>query len=264
MTGFLWRFGFSVCFFCNYYVWFMTPEIRFGCFFSEEIKKERGIIMNSKTKKITIIAMLCAISYVVMMVGRFPVVLFLKYDPKDVIIALGGLIYGPMSAMIISVIVSFVEMFTASDTGFIGLVMNILSTCAFCCTAAFIYKKKHTIHGAVAGLAAGTVAMVIAMILWNYLVTPIYMGAPREQIAAMLVPVFLPFNLMKGGLNAAVTFLLYKPIVTGLRKAGMIETAEQNTVSSKAKAGVVIGYMLLAVVIIITCILFILTKQGII
>ena len=40
--------------------------------------------MNVKAKRITTIAMLCALAYVVMAVGRVPVVLFLKYDPKDV------------------------------------------------------------------------------------------------------------------------------------------------------------------------------------
>ena len=53
--------------------------------------------MNNKTRKITTIAMLCAITYIVMVVGRIPVVLFLKYDPSDVIVTLGGLIWGPMN-----------------------------------------------------------------------------------------------------------------------------------------------------------------------
>lgn len=48
--------------------------------------------MNGKTKKLTTIAMLCAITYVVMAVGRIPVVLFMKYDPSDVIVALSGFI----------------------------------------------------------------------------------------------------------------------------------------------------------------------------
>ena len=51
--------------------------------------------MNGKTKKLTTIAMLCTITYVVMAVGRIPVVLFLKYDPSDVIVALSGFIWGP-------------------------------------------------------------------------------------------------------------------------------------------------------------------------
>ena len=133
--------------------------------------------MNNKTKKLTTLAMLCAIAYVVMLVGRVPVVMFLKYDPKDVIIALGGLVFGPMSALLISVVVSLVEMLTASDTGFIGLVMNILSTAAFACTASAIYKKKRTIHGAVLGMVVGTVFMTAVMLLWNYLITPPVYGS---------------------------------------------------------------------------------------
>lgn len=72
--------------------------------------------------------MLCAVSYAVMAAGRIPVVLFLKYDPKDVIITLGGLIWGSFTAFLVSVIVSSLEMFTVSDTGIIGCIMNVLST----------------------------------------------------------------------------------------------------------------------------------------
>lgn len=53
-----------------------------------------GITMNERTKKLTTLAMLCALSYIAVAVFRIPVVLFLKYDPKDVIIAIGGFIYG--------------------------------------------------------------------------------------------------------------------------------------------------------------------------
>ena len=62
--------------------------------------------MNSKTKRITVIGMLCAITYVTMVVGRIPIILFLKYDPSDVIVTLGGFIWGPMTSCIVSVIVA--------------------------------------------------------------------------------------------------------------------------------------------------------------
>ena len=68
--------------------------------------------MNARTKKLTTVAMLCAIAYLVMVIGRIPVVLFLKYDPKDVIITMGGFMFGPIASLAISVIVSLVEMFT--------------------------------------------------------------------------------------------------------------------------------------------------------
>ena len=214
--------------------------------------------MDSKTKKITTTAMLCAIAYVVVVIGRIPVVLFLKYDPKDIIITLGGLIWGPMTSFIVSVIVSLIEMVTISENGVLGCIMNIVSTCSFACTASVIYKKKRTLSGAVIGLVTGSLMMVLVMLLWNYLITPIYMGYPREAVAKLLVPAFLPFNLLKAGLNAGFTFLLYKPVTTALCKAGYISDS-QNMQSKKP-----IGLWLFSGAIVITCILLILSFNGII
>ena len=212
--------------------------------------------MDDRTKKITAAAMLSAIAYVVMALGRIPVVLFLSYDPKDIVITLGGLIWGPLTAFAVSVIVSVIEMVTVSDTGVIGCVMNIVSTCAFACTAAVIYRKFRSLKGALAALGAACVAMTAVMLLWNYLVTPIYMGYPREAVAQLLLPAFLPFNLLKSGLNAAFTFLLYKPVVTALRKSGCIEGAEQRG------GGRHRGLLLLAAAVIVTCVMLILVLNG--
>ena len=62
--------------------------------------------MNNNVKKLVSAGMLCAIAYVMVMVGRVPVVLFLQYDPKDIIITLGGLIWGPLMSLLVSIIVS--------------------------------------------------------------------------------------------------------------------------------------------------------------
>lgn len=189
--------------------------------------------MKLSTKKLTTIAMLCAIAFVIVAFVRIPVVLFLKYEPKDVIITIGGFMIGPMASLIISTVVALIEMVTISDTGVIGAVMNLISSCAFCCTAAFIYKKKHTMQGAVIGLFSGAVIMTGIMLLWNYLITPIYMGYPREAVAAMLLPVFLPFNLLKGFLNTGISLLIYKPVVGALRKAHLIEMSSSSGAPAK-------------------------------
>ncbi|MDD3279697.1 MAG: ECF transporter S component [Lachnospiraceae bacterium] len=216
---------------------------------------------NNKTKTMTLVGMLCAIAYVVMVIGRIPIVLFLKYEPKDVIITIGGFLLGPIYAFIISTIVSFIEMFSVSDTGIIGCIMNIISSCSFACTAAVIYKKRHNVKGAIIGLLSGFGIMVIIMLMWNYYITPIYMGYPREAIAKMLLPAFLPFNLIKGGINAAVTFLLYRPVVNTLCKAGLIDSAQQLKTEniSKRRGATLIGSLILA-----SCVFGILVLQGII
>lgn len=184
---------------------------------------------NQKTKKLTILAMLAAFAYVTLCFLRFPIVLFLKYEPKDVIITLGGFLYGPLAAFSVSLVVSFLEMLTISDTGWIGFAMNVLATCSFACTASYFYKKRHTLSGAVTGLLVGIALMVTVMLGWNYILTPLYMNQSRADVAAMLVPVFLPFNLIKGGLNGAITALLYRPLVQGLRKAGLFPQSESTT-----------------------------------
>lgn len=207
-------------------------------------------------KKLVLIAMLAAIAYIMVFVIRIPVVLFLKYEPKDVIITIGGFIMGPTAAFVISLIVSLIEMVTISETGPIGALMNLLSTCAFACSAAFVYKKKHTIGGAIAGLGVGTVVMVAVMLLWNWLITPLYQGAPREAVEAMLLPIFLPFNLLKAGLNSAFILGLYKPLVTALRKTRLIDGKEKKSTGSKW------GVYALAVGLLATCIMLLLVFMG--
>ena len=207
-------------------------------------------------KKMVLLAMMAAIAYVVMCFIRIPVVLFLKYEPKDVIITIAGFLFGPFSSFIISFIVSLVEMVTVSDTGPIGALMNLLSTCCFACTASWIYKRNRTMKGAIVSLVIGCATMVCGMLLWNWLITPIYMGYPRETVAEMLVPFFLPFNLLKGGLNTALVLFLYKPLVTALRKTGLIETREHAESGSKG------GTILLGLLLLATCVLLLLAFQG--
>lgn len=178
----------------------------------------------SSTKTITSIAMLTGVAYIVMWVSKFlPSVMFLDFDFKDVVICIGGFTFGPTVAAVISILVAFIEMITISHTGPIGFIMNALATCSFCCTASYVYKRRHTKTGAIEGLTLGVLCLVIVMLLWNYLITPLYMtGYSRADVAALLPTLFLPFNLVKGGMNMAATLLLYKPVVTALRKAGLV------------------------------------------
>ena len=216
-------------------------------------------------KKMVLLAMLAAVAYMMVTLIRVPVVLFLKYEPKDVIITIGGFLMGPMASFIVSLIVTLLEMVTISETGPIGAIMNLISTCSFACTAAIIYKKKHTLNGAVLGLAVGSVAMVITMILWNWLISPLYMfeihspedlAAARAAVEALLLPAFLPFNLLKAGLNSSFILCLYKPLVTALRKTGLIPSPSAKKGSSK------VGIYLFAGALLITCILLLLVFQG--
>ena len=210
-----------------------------------------GARARMSTRSLTTLAMLTAIAYVVMILSKMlpQVANFLQMDLKDTVISIGGFLFGPLSAAIISIVVAVVEMFTVSDTGPIGCIMNVLATCAFTCTAAFVYKRFHTRRGAVIGLALGTVCLTVVMLLWNYLITPIYMGMDRAVVAAMLPTVFLPFNLVKGGLNMALILLIYKPVVTALRKARLVP---QSHTPVQSRGGLNAGFLLFSLALLAT------------
>ena len=218
--------------------------------------------VKNKTHRLTLMAMFAALAYIVMLVGRFPIssVDFLKYDPKDVILVICGFILGPMPALLVTFVVSAIEMLTVSSTGIIGLIMNVLSSAGFACTAAFVYKKRHSLRGAAVGLMLGALVMTALMLLWNYFITPYYMGMPREAVAAMLVPVFLPFNLIKSALNAAIAMLIYKPVSRALRQVGLTEPAGGQAPGKKS----VMGAMLIAALVLVSCIFIVLIMRGII
>ena len=217
---------------------------------------------SQRIKMIVTLGMLVAIAYAVMWVCKpIPkVVGILQFDFKDMVIVIGGFLYGPLAAAVSAFVVALIEMVTASVTGPFGLLMNFLSTASFCVTASFIYKRRRTQMGAVIGLTAGVVVMAVVMVLWNFLITPIYMvNVTREQIIPMLPTVFLPFNLVKGGLNMAAALLLYKPVVGALRAAKLVPESDS---SQKGKLNV--GFLLFALALLATFVVLMLVLAGII
>jgi riboflavin transporter FmnP len=201
------------------------------------------------TKQLTTLAMMAAMASLVMFI-RVPVALpptnFLTYDPKDVIIVMSGFMFGPVAAFILAGITALVEMVTVSETGPWGMLMNWVSSAAFAVPAAFVYKIRRTLPGAVIGLAAGVFVVVPVMLLWNYLVVPLYMGWPRAMVAELLVPVFLPFNAIKYSLNAAIALIVYKPVVTALTSAGLFRLPSEGK-KGKVHLSVLITAIVLAV-----------------
>lgn len=182
---------------------------------------------NVDIKKIASIAMLSAFAFLARLVFKIPVS-FLTFDIKDTVIAIGGLVFGPVSAVVISLLVSLIEMII-SETGPIGFLMNFISSATFAGVASLIYRFKRTFNGAIIGLFSSVAATTCVMLIMNVLITPIYQGVPKEVVISMLPTLFLPFNFAKTLFNAAVVMLIYKPVVMALRKAKIVEGKAMDT-----------------------------------
>ena len=176
---------------------------------------------TERTKKLAAVAMLCALAYIVSFC--FPIkVQFLTFDAKDAIIAIGGMLFGPLAALVMSIIVPFMEFLTLSDTGIYGFIMNFLSSAAFSVTASLVYKYRRKMSGAVIGLSSAVIAMITIMMIANIFITPYYMGVSRQMVIGIIPTLLLPFNATKSILNAALVLLLYKPFITALRATNIV------------------------------------------
>ena len=208
-------------------------------------------------RQLTVIALLAALAYACVFF-RIPIGGFLTYDPKDAVIAIGGFLYGPLTALLLSVLVSFLEFLTVSDSGWIGLLMNVIASCFFVLPAAFLYRKRRTLGGAVCGLLFGVFLMTAGMLLWNYLITPLYTGLPRAEVVGLILPLLLPFNLLKACINAALTVVLYKSVVTALRKARLVPPSSEKSTERPHMA-----YWFIGLFILVTLILIVLVWQKV-
>lgn len=162
------------------------------------------------TRRIAVYALFVALSMAVSFI-EFPLipgVPWLKYDPSGIVYLVAGFAYGPAAAVLVSVL-GFVPHVFADPW---GSLMAIAVALAMSVPAALVYRRLRTRRGALIGIIAGAVVALAVAIIGNLLVTPIYADMTVEQVAAMIVPALLPFNLAKLAVHGVVTFLIYKPI----------------------------------------------------
>lgn len=162
------------------------------------------------TRRIAVYALFVALSMAVSFI-EFPLipgVPWLKYDPSGIVCLVAGFAYGPAAAVLVSVL-GFVPHVFADPW---GSLMATAVALAMSVPAALVYRRLRTRRGALIGIIAGAVVALAVAIIGNLLVTPIYADMTVEQVAAMIVPALLPFNLAKLAVHGVVTFLIYKPI----------------------------------------------------
>ena len=200
---------------------------------------------SQRVRLMVITAMLTALAFLVTFVLHFKVA-FLTFDLKDAILAVISLLYGPAYGMISVTLVALLEFVAVSDTGWYGLLMNVLSSGAFVLAAGVVYKNKRDFTGALLSMGAAVVAMTGVMLLANCIVTPFYLGVPREEVAALIPTMLLPFNVCKAVMNAAALLLLYKPLLGALRRTGLVEMRAAKTSGKKSLLVTLLAVALIA------------------
>jgi len=165
------------------------------------------------TRRIAMTALLCAAAAICTLFVEFPIVpgiAWLKYDPSGIVALIAGLVFGPATGAVVSVISYLPHVATAS--GFWGMLMAMAATFSLVVPAALVYRHDRSRRGLILSLVIGAVASVAASVVMNLVVTPIYAHMSISDVAALIVPALLPFNIAKVAINCTVTALILKPV----------------------------------------------------
>lgn len=188
---------------------------------------------NKKTRKLVLIAVLGALS-AVLMVFRFPLPFmppFLSFDFAGVPELIGAFTLGPIAAVaIIFVRIILQLVLSGTNSMFTGELQSLVLSIALVLPASLIYQKNKTKQGALKGILIGALINVIVAVFTNLvIIIPFYVtlyGMNMEMIIQMSSAVnsyvdstiklvilgIIPFNLIKNGVVCLITFIIYKKI----------------------------------------------------
>lgn len=187
---------------------------------SSETTSEKRKENFFSAKRIAKLAIFAALAFVVTFLEFpvFPAASFLKLDFANVFIMLAGFMYGPVSAIIVSVVKELLCLLKTS-TGGVGEIANFLMTFSFIIIPATVYRYKKGLKWVIVCLAAATLLQTAAALLVNrYINFPLFMGAAAAEYFAALWWYIIAFNLIKGTAVSLITILLYKRISWLLNK----------------------------------------------
>ncbi len=186
---------------------------------------------TSKVRVLTGTAMLGAVAAVLMYL-EFPIPImpaFVKLDVSELPALIASFAYGPVSGILVCLIKNLIKL-PSTSTAAVGELFNFVMGALFVGVAGIVYKRNKSRKGAIIGALLGALVMAVVSVPYNYfIVYPAYVvmyHLPLDAIIGMyqainpsvdgllacLLVFNLPFTFVKGALDAALCFLIYKPL----------------------------------------------------
>ncbi|MDQ7794889.1 MAG: ECF transporter S component [bacterium] len=179
-----------------------------------------GAKTGHRTAILVRVGVLAAVGFILMLL-EFPsgMAPHLQFDVGDLPALLGGFAMGPVAGLAVVFVRNAIFFFSGKDeAGWIGTLASLVSSLCLVGVAAVVYHQYHTLKGAILGLVGGILAATVVMVLANYyFFIPMYLGKIETSLLLQLLRVTALFNLAKGSMNAAATFLVYKRVRALLR-----------------------------------------------
>ncbi|MFP4499294.1 MAG: ECF transporter S component [Vulcanimicrobiota bacterium] len=175
----------------------------------------------------------------------YPGAPFLKIDISDVPVLIAGFALGPWVGFVVLILKNLLfAVIKYSPEEIIGLPMNTLATTIMVLVSAYTYKRKKTWGNALLALIAGVLSSILVMIPLNFLILPWFFKTflpvikveNSAQLLKLILLIVVPFNLFKGLVNGAITFITYKKVASFIRPTSEVEISELSKKNAEAKS----------------------------
>lgn len=214
--------------------------------------------MNQKmnTKQLTLCGLMGGLAAILMFI-KFPLPFmppFMDFDFSGLVEIIGGFAMGPFSALAIILVKLLLKAaWQGTSSAWTGELQNFILSCAYVLPAVFIYHAHRTKTRALIGVCAGTVICALAAVFTNlYIIIPFYgtfAGLTMDDILSMcsaVNPLFssrtalalfgiIPFNLIKGGINSALAFVVYKKLSRHIKQFIVPQAEPRRPAVAKVK-----------------------------
>ena len=191
------------------------------------------VVMKKENLRAIIISAIFGGLGFVLMLLEFPLPMiipsFIKLDFSELPAIIASFAYGPLYGILVCLIKNLLHLFVTTSAG-VGEVSNFILGAVFVGVAGFVYSKNKNRKTALLGSLIGAFIMAVISIFTNYIVVypafSVIYGLPMEAILGMykaILPVAdnlfkalvifnLPFNFVKGVIDAAICFAVYKKL----------------------------------------------------
>lgn len=189
------------------------------------------------TKNISGMAVMSALAFIVYLI-EMPIFAstpasFLKLDLSNVLVMLSGFMYGPVGAIIVTVIKEAIHI-PIGTTGGVGELANLIITISYAIVPSIVYCYKKGIKTVVITLVVACIIQVGVSILINkYVNFPFFTGSapfvPTEVSNTMFDSLWvyiLIFNAIKSVAISLLTIVLYKKVSYLFKKIKLQNSAK--------------------------------------
>ena len=186
---------------------------------------------KDRVRVITVTGVLSAVAFLLQLIEiPLPMLMptFIKFDFSDLPALIGSFALGPVCGIVIELIKNVLHALLATGSFGVGELSNFVLGAVFVGVAGCIYRRSRSKKGALIASLAGAIVMAVISFPSNlFIVYPVYYQFMPEEtilaayqtilpgmksVAESLLVFNVPFTFVKGILDVAITFAVYKKI----------------------------------------------------